>query len=209
MAMQNLRQQPEPEAMDWNRRNIVQAEVFRSIHSFLTHASNISRILWPASPRRERRKRGVSKWLAAIATLFGRTSGPSPDFAFRMERATLLRTALGLPDDEHPLKSRRIRDHLEHFDERLDDWVRNSPRRNMVQDSIGQWGKAIVGIDEKDCMRWYDQTARQFRFRGESVDIQRLATAVDQLLPIATNAAESLWEEAAQERRPGRVQAAE
>ena len=39
---------------DWVRRNFFHAEVFRQPHSFLTHASNISRLFWPPQPRKRK-----------------------------------------------------------------------------------------------------------------------------------------------------------
>jgi hypothetical protein len=43
------------------------------------------------------------------------------------ERGRRLRDLTGIPDD-HDLKSRALRNHVEHMDERLDDWTANSPR---------------------------------------------------------------------------------
>lgn len=43
------------------------------------------------------------------------------------ERGERLRHLTGIADD-HPLKSRQLRNHVEHMDERLDSWTANSPR---------------------------------------------------------------------------------
>lgn len=43
------------------------------------------------------------------------------------ERGTRLRTLVGLPE-RHPLADRSLRNHIEHMDERLDDWTAESPR---------------------------------------------------------------------------------
>jgi hypothetical protein len=42
-------------------------------------------------------------------------------------RGERLRTLAGLPVD-HPLRTRALRNHVEHIDERLDDWTHDSPR---------------------------------------------------------------------------------
>ena len=141
----------------------LQAEVFRAVHSFLTHASNVSRLLWPAPPRRYRKDsdNDNAKKLAAHA--------PS-------SRAKALRERMGLTP-EHTLKSRRLRDHLEHFDERLDEWERTSVRKNYAQDLIGP-KNMIAGLDATDMMRWFDNTNNHFYFRGEEYDLQKLADAV-------------------------------
>lgn len=140
---------------NYERLMFLHGEVFRSIHSLLTHASNISRIFWPPEGR-------------------GNTG------IRRRERGGILRDAVGLPDDDHVLKTRILRDHLEHFDERLDNWRETSERRNLVQDTIAPQG-AIAGIDETDMMRWYDPDQKAFIFRGERFDIQSLFSATERL----------------------------
>lgn len=50
-------------------------------------------------------------------------SGSSP----ARERGRRLRKLTGIADD-HALKSRALRNHVEHMDERLDNWTANSPR---------------------------------------------------------------------------------
>src|SRR5690348_5443368 len=58
-VLQRLSQaaQPTPDTaamVNFEIRMRMHQEVFRSIHSFLTHASNVSRLFWPAPPRRQR-----------------------------------------------------------------------------------------------------------------------------------------------------------
>lgn len=145
-------------------RIILQQEVFRSIHSALTHASNLSRLLWPAPPRRQR---GENR-----SAYRGRCASDT-----RAMRASDLRSILGLPEHGHVLRNRRMRDHLEHFDERLDEWQATSLRHNYVQDGIGPIG-SIVGIETTDFMRWFDPATKQLWFRGEHYDLQACTTAV-------------------------------
>jgi hypothetical protein len=145
------------------------SEVFRGIHSFLTHASNVSKILWPGLPRREKNE-SAEHYKQRINGLK------------KVQRAVALRTELGLPD-EHVLKSRKLRDHLEHFDERLDDWEENSQNKNFAQDIIGP-ENAIVGIAKTDMMRWFNPENNTFLFRGETFSLQDIATALEKLLPI-------------------------
>lgn len=131
-------------------------EIFRTLHSLLTHASNVSKLLWPAPSQ------GESK---------GKFKSP------RSIRAEELRKFLGLPENNHPLKSRSIRNHLEHFDERLDQWQKNSVRKNFIQDNIGPLG-SIGDFDEGDIMRWYDPATKQMIFCGESFDIQQIVSGI-------------------------------
>jgi hypothetical protein len=78
--------------LEREKREYFHSEVFRGIHSFLTHASIISKILWPASPKKD-------------------LSQPKKQYEQR-KRATArgeeLRQELGLLG-EHILKNRRLR----------------------------------------------------------------------------------------------------
>jgi hypothetical protein len=118
-------------------------EVFRNLHSFLTHASNVSRLLFP--PRRDGNK-----------------------------RAEHLRSLLGV-DDTNPLKSRTLRDHLDHYDERLDEW--RSKHRTIISDTIGPRDTTFAGLDLNAALRWYDPSTQMFWFRAEAFDIRELAEA--------------------------------
>lgn len=161
---------------DWSRRNFFHSEVFRQTHSFLTHASNISRLFWPPQPRRRKDE---------APEIFAQRQ------AFTTNRGKSLLTLFGL-DDSSPLKSRVLRDHLEHYDERLDHWSNTSEMRNIASDTIGP-PNAIVGLDPSDTMRWFDPTTNTFRFRGEEYALEPTAAAVHQLLPKAASFEESFW----------------
>ena len=161
---------------DWQRFEFIQGEVFRSLHSLLTHASNVSRLFWPPTGKGEVAQK-------------------------REERGRLLRQRVGLPDDNHPLKNRTLRDHLEHFDERIDDWRETSVRKNYVQDIVGPKGM-IVGLEEEDMMRWYDPSQKRFIFRGEDFNIQDLVAAIDQLQPLLKPAVEAANDEDRHVRNP-------
>jgi len=146
-----------------------QSDVFRGIHSFLTHSSNVSKILWPGLPRREKNE-SAEHYKQRISGLK------------KVQRAVELRAELGLPE-RHVLSNRKLRDHLEHFDERLDDWEENSQNKNFVQDNIGP-EDAIVGIAKTDMMRWFNPENNTFLFRGETFSLQNIVTALAKLLPI-------------------------
>jgi len=154
------------------------SEVFRQIHSLLTHASNISRMFWPPSPKQKQNE----------------TDQDFEDRLLKIDkvvRGRVLKVEYGL-DDSNPLKNRTLRDHLEHYDERLDHWRNNSVNRNIVSDTIGP-PNAIVGPAETDMMRWFDPTRNVFKFRGEEYDLQGIAASIDQLLPISRKLEEDLW----------------
>jgi hypothetical protein len=155
------------------------SEVFRGIHSFLTHTSNVSKILWPGLPRREKNE-SAEHYKQRINSLK------------KVQRALELRAELGLPE-KHVLRSRKLRDHLEHFDERIDDWEENSQNKNFVQDIIGS-ENAIVGIAKTDMMRWFNPRNSTFLFRGETFSLQDIATALKKLLLVLVAKEVELWQ---------------
>ncbi|MBB5217181.1 hypothetical protein [Parapusillimonas granuli] len=132
------------------------AEVFRNIHSMLTHTANISRLLWPGNKQKSARK----------------------------QRAEALRLLLDLPADDHLLSDRTLRDDLEHFDERLDRWTTSSDAApDYWQDCIGSWDvpHQQYGVKERNVMRHFDPSTQIFRFQGRPWNIPEMIDAVQAL----------------------------
>ncbi len=96
------------------------------------------------------------------------------------ERGERLRESLGVADTSVLAPPRRIRDHFEHFDERLEDWAASSERHNIVDLCVGP-PNMIVGLDPGDFMRNYDTTTNTVTFRGESYAVQPIVTALQQI----------------------------
>lgn len=181
-ALELLRSPPDP-----RQASLFRSEVFRAIHSFLAHTSNVSLLLWPPLP-----KRGNGESVKAYER---RLATKQP-----VIRSRALRAEFGLPD-EHLLKNRRLRDHLEHFDERLDEWrCTSGVHKNFCNDYIGA-AEGTVGLKTTEIMRWFDPSTRSFTFGGEMFDLQALATAVDQLLPLAHHVQTTCWERMMQEAK--------
>ncbi len=160
------------QGQEYDLRQTLHDEIFRSIHSFLTHASNVSRLFWPAPPRRGKRE-DLAVYEARCA------ARPS------ISRAAALRSAIGL-DIEHVLKSRKLRDHLEHFDDRLDNWAKTSRNKTYVQDLIGG-ESSVTGVDSEDMMRWFDPGTHEVRFRGEVYSIPELAHGIANVSKLCIN----------------------
>jgi len=133
----------------------IEGDFFQPALDLIHHAAAVSRIFWPP--------RGKNK--------------QSTKRAHR--RGQFLRDLLDLPSG-HPVQDRTLRDHFEHFDERLDGWAENSKNRNIVQRFIGP-RTAIGGdaIQDSDIIHHYDPQTKIFGFRGEKFDIQALATGLD------------------------------
>lgn len=84
----------------------IQGLVVANIQEALTHIGELSRIFWPS------RDNGISNL-----------------------RAQKLRRAFGL-DETSPLKNRDLRDALEHFDERLDNYLKDFPVGQLITDPV-------------------------------------------------------------------------
>lgn len=134
------------------------AEVFRNVHSMLTHVANISRLLWPGEHVKSQR---------------------------RKMRAHELRALLQLPHCGHPLGKRSIRDDLDHFDERLDCWAdqADGTPREIWQDCIGSWEVPIKQFNakRKNVMRHFDPKSQTFRFQGKPCCIPKMLEEVHSL----------------------------
>jgi len=132
-------------------------DFFRDALDLVHHAAAVSRIFWPPRSRNKQNRRRA------------------------MRRGKFLRDMLGLVG-EHPIQDRTLRDHFEHFDERLDAWAEESQNRNIVQSLIGP-RSAIGGnaINDSDIIRHYDPNTKMLCFRGEKFDVQSLAFGLDDI----------------------------
>jgi hypothetical protein len=134
-----------------DKRQYLFSELFRNIHSFLTHAAVVSKIFWPADRK-------------------------------KAERGEYLRTLFDLEDD-HPLMSRSVRNDLDHFDERIDEWALKSKGHNRLDHIIGP--RNFVGgffFEGGDTFRQYIPNEGVFMFRGNEIDIGKIARSLGQLV---------------------------
>jgi hypothetical protein len=133
------------------------APFFREAQGFLSHAAAISRILWPPQVK------GRAKNTRA------------------KDRGEHLRAVLGVSDN-HPLRTRTLRDHLEHFDERLDQWSQETTHGVIIDLCIGPALPAFfqgAAVDRGDFLRVYEPDRQVFTFRGDEFNIQELVTGVN------------------------------
>jgi hypothetical protein len=102
-----------------------------------------------------------------------------PDNRSDRARGEQLRRFLGL-EDTSPISSRELRNHFEHFDERLDSWRKSSTNRNMVDRSVGLIS-AYRGIELKDFLRFYDPETHKLWVQGISYDIPTIIQTLDEI----------------------------
>ncbi len=159
-----------------SERSYWQNEVFRSAHSFMAHMSNISRLLCPAGA-------------------FRREGEGDVDFDVRsqrvVERARELSAAVNLSVEEaQMIGDVVIRDHEEHFDEFLDEWIDAADTDNYIDNKVGKAGDP-VGSARLNILRQYDGQTNKFYYRGEVFDFQALAKIIEGLIPKIKRAIDS------------------
>ncbi|HEV2810808.1 MAG TPA: hypothetical protein VGV93_10495 [Acidimicrobiales bacterium] len=161
---------------------VTQYQLWFSIQSFLISAANISKLLWGT-------KAGTNaeKW------------------AKRKRERLQVRTSLGVADNSILKLSPEFRNHYEHFDERIEDWAERSSSacHVLLNDVIGATA-TVHGLDSDSFMRSYDPATQRLSFRGETFEIIPVVEAINQLLPVAIEAASKPhWEDPGQSATTG------
>ncbi|HAT2139348.1 TPA: hypothetical protein I8027_001776 [Legionella pneumophila] len=95
-------------------------------------------------------------------------------------RAEHLRKILNI-DEQNALKDRTLRDHLVHFDERLDNWANNSKRKNFVDHCIGDIKKLVSGVDSTDYIRNFNPNNMEYIFLNETFNLNDILNAIIQI----------------------------
>ncbi|MCS0129228.1 hypothetical protein NDJ14_23325 [Vibrio alginolyticus] len=138
-------------------------DFFREALDLVHHSAAISRILWPPGCRDKAKKKRSQR------------------------RGQALRDELNIKNG-HVIQNRTLRDHFEHFDERLDDWAENSKHKNIISTLFGP-RNAVQGdsIDDTDIIHHYDPETKKYAFRGEEFDIQELVDGIDDIYNKVSN----------------------
>ena len=140
--------------------SIIHDEYFwYSLQAFLIAVGNVSKLLWPSPPR----------------------SGKQQIIPDRGER---LRESLDVPEDSC-LQSRRLRNHFEHFDERLEGWA--NPKKlahsmidsNFVYSDLLDEGK--LNSVFHNVFRNYDPERNIAIFQGERYELRPMFNEVEKL----------------------------
>ncbi|WP_153100175.1 hypothetical protein [Paraburkholderia hayleyella] len=138
------------------------AEVFRNVHSILTHTGVISRLLWPGNTQKSAQSKSASEDKSA---------------------SEKLRELLDLPANGHPLCERTLRNDLEHFDERLAKWIADVDMPpDYWQNYISPWSVITQhGAKEQNVMRHFDPGTQIFRFQGTPLNILEIVNSVEEM----------------------------
>lgn len=108
--------------------------------------------------------------------------GESGKFAIEREP---LRRALQVQDTSL-LRPTTMRNHFEHFDDRIDRWWKNSPGRNYIDASIGP--VSVTGnVDRTDFFRGYDPATGDLSFWGTNLNVRKVCAEVETILEHAAD----------------------
>lgn len=140
----------------------------------------------------------IQNFLTAVANISKAGWGPGGKLA--TERRPL-RESLGIADNS-ALANTDLRNHLEHYDERLDRWYKNSANKNYVDFVVGPHS-AILGFEDTDIFRFFDPEAKEVIFWGEHYAMQPLVDEIARLLPIAqAESSKPHWDSAGNKKAP-------
>ncbi len=91
-----------------------------------------------------------------------------------MARGKQLRELLGV-DDDNLLSDRTIRNHFEHYDERIEDWFESTNSVVYMDSRIDPFEPTPLSLPQL-FHRSYNPTSRTLSFRNESIDLSAVLT---------------------------------
>jgi hypothetical protein len=95
-----------------------------------------------------------------------------------------LRDSIGVADDS-PLRTVSVRNHYEHFDERIERWWVESPSHSYLDMNVASRANlAKMGrFHPMDCFRNFDPKTDELTFWGEDFNIRELLQEIEKILP--------------------------
>lgn len=94
-------------------------------------------------------------------------------------RGDALRQLLDV-DDHNPLSDRSLRNHFEHYDERIENWFREKSSAVYIDSRIDSFD-SVWGHNPANIHRGYDPLTKTLTFRGESTDLQAILIALEEI----------------------------
>ena len=96
-----------------------------------------------------------------------------------MARGKQLRELLGV-DDDNMLSDRTLRNHFEHYDERIDDWFDSNNSAVYMDSRIDPFEPTPLSTPQL-FHRSYNPTNRTLSFRNESIDLAAVLAALAEI----------------------------
>jgi hypothetical protein len=84
-------------------------------------------------------------------------------------------------NDASPLRITTLRNHFEHFDERLDEWDATSPNHIFVDRNLGL---SLPNMPTINLFRNYDPATGTLHFWGDEFTVPALVDEVRRILPL-------------------------
>lgn len=113
-------------------------------------------------------------------------------------RRQLLRNLLQIEEDS-VLKSRELRNHFEHIDERIETWYKELDKGLVMDGGIAPSNGTTAGV--KNYLRWFDTSLFAVTFRGNVYELVPLLEAARMLEASAARLLEELSTQDAQEAK--------
>lgn len=104
---------------------------------------------------------------------------------FRRSRGRQIKRALNLKSSG--LDNKKLRNYLEHYDEKIDDWALDPKERSYIGYAFGSMSN-VTGLSQKDVMRHVELDTSKVKLQGQEYDLQELLTEIDRINTLATNA---------------------
>jgi hypothetical protein len=98
-------------------------------------------------------------------------------------------------DDTSPLKGAAMRNNFEHFDERLDNWWKESKNHNYVDMNIDVSVSVPMSATRIEMFRNFDPNTGELTFWSQTFNVSDLLNEAERLLPlVSTEAAKPHWD---------------
>ncbi len=123
----------------------------------------------------------IQSLLTATANISKALWGTKPTIEVQREP---LRLALAV-SAASPLASRVVRNHFDHFDEKVDEWWAKSQTHNYVDGGFGDMAAAISGIPPEEIFRSYNRATGDVVFWGQTYNLPQVVDEVNRIMPLA------------------------
>jgi hypothetical protein len=94
-------------------------------------------------------------------------------------RGAMLRALLDI-DENNAISDRNFRNHFEHYDERIEDWLSSTHSAVYVDQIIGP-PPGLLRDFPQNAHRGYDPSTQTLSFRGESMNLESILRALDEI----------------------------
>ncbi|MCY7446342.1 hypothetical protein MCZ36_15280 [Bacillus safensis] len=140
------------ECLDSEKREQRQ-KIWYHVQSFLTSSANISRLLW------------------------GSYTKDYAKYKLRKELRKELRKKLNVSESS-TLKSRKMRNLFEHFDEHIEEWA-TQPNSNYIDSNIGPKSAiSIEGLNENQYLRHFDPSTGIITYQSYEYDMNEIVNEI-------------------------------